>query len=195
VGCPAYVWGYVWDILYCSTNCRSFCFLRFLAARSGLRKWLQRQARAVSALTLIGTSKTHETMTRQGWYFLLVLIVALAADVEGFHVHARALAPGHGGRQITLHAMHRCSKTVFQGHRPGRRAGLRHVMQLSDAVETSSMALPEGLYKLNADMRVAVQMEDFKKAAELRDSIKAETAREPVARLLAKLKEAVDEQV
>jgi hypothetical protein len=38
-------------------------------------------------------------------------------------------------------------------------------------------------------------MEDFKKAAELRDSIKAETAREPVARLLAKLKEAVDEQV
>jgi protein-arginine kinase activator protein McsA len=68
-------------------------------------------------------------------------------------------------------------------------------MQLSDAVETSSIALPEGLYKLNADMRIAVQMEDFKKAAELRDSIKAETAREPVARLLAKLKEAVDEQV
>jgi hypothetical protein len=134
-------------------------------------------------------------MMRQGWYFLLVLIVALAADVEGFHAHARALAPGHGGRQITLHAMHRCSKTVVQGRRPGRRAGLRHVMQLSDAVETSSMALPEGLYKLNADMRVAVQMEDFKKAAELRDSIKAETAREPVARLLAKLKEAVDEQV
>jgi protein-arginine kinase activator protein McsA len=91
--------------------------------------------------------------------------------------------------------MHRCSKTVVQGRRPGWPAGLRHVMQLSDAVETSSIALPEGLYKLNADMRIAVQMEDFKKAAELRDSIKAETAREPVARLLAKLKEAVDEQV
>ena len=43
-------------------------------------------------------------------------------------------------------------------------------------------------------MESQVRMEDFKKAAELRDSIKKETARDPVARLLSDLKIAADDE-
>eukprot|EP00802_Teleaulax_amphioxeia_P006981 Tamp_06987.p1 GENE.Tamp_06987~~Tamp_06987.p1 ORF type:complete len:602 (-),score=121.70 Tamp_06987:28-1833(-) len=139
-------------------------------------------------------------MTRRGPCCLPALIfLALSVNVDGFQVPVRAAALGRRHAvQISagvLATTRKWSKTAaLMAGPPARgRAGVKTVMQLSD-VETSPMALPEGLYKMNADMRVAVQMEDFKKAAELRDSIKAETAREPVARLLAELKEAVDEQ-
>ena len=111
--------------------------------------------------------------------------------------------------------------------RPGGMVGRSAVMQLQDADLESSLVLPEGLYRLNAEIRVAVravptshgvcarcmpaarvacpgkhpyllcgqvQMEDFKKAAELRDSIAEETARDPVARLLAQLKASTDDE-
>ena len=112
--------------------------------------------------------------------------------------------------------------------RPGGMVGRSAVMQLQDADLESSLVLPEGLYRLNAEIRVAVravptshgvcarcmraarvacpgkppyslrcgkvQMEDFKKAAELRDSIAEETGRDPVARLLAQLKAATDDE-
>ena len=139
-------------------------------------------------------------MTRRGPCCLPALIfLALSVNVDGFQVPVRAVALGRRHAvQLSagvLATTRKWSKTAaLMAGPPARgRAGVKTVMQLSD-VETSPMALPEGLYKMNADMRVAVQMEDFKKAAELRDSIKAETAREPVARLLAQLKEAVDEQ-
>jgi hypothetical protein len=67
-------------------------------------------------------------------------------------------------------------------------------MQMPDANVDAPIALPEGLYRLNAEMRIAVTMEDFANAALLRDAIKAQTSKDPVACLLSELREAVDDQ-
>jgi hypothetical protein len=119
----------------------------------------------------------------------LVLAAICPAPAAGFRFNVATLS----SFSPSLRAFTRLGLRPIS-RRQSVRAPIHTCMQIQDADVGSSIMLPEGLYRLNAELRVAVQMEDFKKAAELRDSIRTETARDPVARLLAELKEASDEE-